>query len=115
VRQVIVARSPATCAKGHSESSSLRIFRERFDYPLVGSVPVDFAAVGLYNRPTNLPCPKPSVAAGTHLNSYILHSDPPGKNPLAATFGFTTDALGVQVLSDTLIESQAIQLRAAGT
>jgi hypothetical protein len=117
---VVVAPIPSSLREGFSESNSLRIFRERLDYALIGPVPADLAAVGLYDQPTDLPSPRPIILSGTHVNSYILHSDPPGSNPLlrehrAATIGFTSDVLGVQVLSATLSESQALQLRSPGT
>ena len=117
---VVVAPIPTNLREGHSESNSLRVFRERLDYALVGGVPVDFGALGTYNHPTDLPNPRPIVLGGTRVNSYVLHSDPPGANALvrqhrAATVGFTSDVLGVQVLSGTLNESQAGQLRAPGT
>jgi hypothetical protein len=117
---VVVAPIPVSLREGKSESNSLRIFRERLDYALIGPVPADLAAVGLYDQPTDLPSPRPIILSGTHVNSYILHSDPPGNNPLlrqhrAATIGFTTDVLAVQVLSTTLSESQALQLRSPGT
>jgi hypothetical protein len=117
---VVVGSIPPNLRQGHAESNSLHIFRERLDYALVGPVPVDFSAVGLYSHPGDLPSPRPIVLSGTHVNSYVIHSDPPGDNPLlrehrAATVGFTSDVLGVQVLSATLTESQALQLRAPGT
>jgi hypothetical protein len=117
---VLIGTMPANLGQGHSESQSLRLFRERLDYTLIGSVPVDFVATGLYDQPADLPSPKPLVAGGTRVNSYILHSDPIGQNALmrqhrAATFGFTTDVLGVQVLSATLTETQADQLHTPGT
>jgi hypothetical protein len=117
---VVVAPIPPSLREGRSESDSLRVFRERLDATLAGGVPVDFAAIGTYDQPADLPSPRRVILAGTRVNSYLLHSDPPGQNALvrqhrAATVGFTSDVLGVQVLSATLNESQADQLRAPGT
>jgi hypothetical protein len=116
----VIAPLPPDLRQGSSESNELRLFREKLNYTLTASVPVDFTAVGLYNQPTDLPGVQPTVATGTAVNSYILHSDPPGNNPLqrlhrAATIGFTSDVLGVQVLSGTLTSpASKAQLRAAG-
>ncbi|MDQ1468268.1 MAG: hypothetical protein QOH10_2683 [Actinomycetota bacterium] len=116
---VVVAPTPTGLRQGQSESNSLRVFRERLDYALVGGAPADVAAIGLYDQPTDLPSPRPTVAGGTHVNSYILHSDPPGqvlvRTHRAATIGFTSDVLGVQVLSATLSDPKSLQLRAPGT
>jgi hypothetical protein len=116
----VVGSIPVDLKQGHSESNELRIFREQFNHALVASLPVDVSAVGLYDQPTDLPSPRPVIVHGTLVNSYILHSDPPGNNALvrqhrSATIGFTTDILGVQVLSGTLTEPQVGELRASGT
>jgi hypothetical protein len=116
----VVAAIPPDLKQGHSESNELRVFRERFDYTVVAPIPVDVSGIGLYDQPTDLPSPRPIVGSGTLINSYILHSDPPGQNALvrqhrAATIGFTSDIIGVQVLSGTLTESQSDQLHALGT
>ena len=116
---VVPGTTPTNLREGNSESNSLRVFRERLNYTLVGTAPVDFAAVGLYNgkTPNTLPSPRPNLASGTKVNSYVIHSDPPGHDTSfrvhrAATVGFTSDVLGVQILSGTLADAQSIQLRA---
>jgi len=117
---VVTAPIPPNVAQGGSESEKLRLFREQLNYTTVGSIPVDFKTVGLYDQPTDLPLVKPAVMSGSHVNSYLLHSDPIGNDPSvrqhrAATVGFTTDIIGVQVLSATLTEPQAVQLQAPTT
>ena len=117
---IVTGVTPSDLREGHSEANSLRIFRERLNYALTSSVPVDFTAVGLYNgkSPNTLPSPQPTLANGTHVNSYVIHSDPPGdsvRKRRAATIGFTSDVLGVQVLSGTLADAQSVQLRSTTT
>jgi hypothetical protein len=113
---IVVGAIPTNLREGGSESDKVRLFRERLNYTVATTnVPVDFTAIGLYNDPSDIKTPKPSIAIGTHVNSYVIHSDPVGQNIVrqhhAATIGFTSDILGVQVLSGTLTEAQAVQLR----
>ncbi len=112
---------PPNIRQGQSESNTLEVFREQADRTLGASVPVDVSAIGLYNTAASLPSPRPIIVHGTVINSYLLHSDAPGNNPLvrehrAATIGFTSDIVGVQLLSGTLTESQSVTyLRNSGT
>jgi hypothetical protein len=112
---VVAAPIPTNLRAGGSESNTLRVFRERLAFKTSGSIPVDFTKVGLYDQVTDIPTIKPTIPSGTLVNSYILHSDPPGtpadRLHRAATIGFTSDVLGVEVLSPTLSESQTLQLR----
>jgi hypothetical protein len=114
---IVTGTLPTNLGAGHSESNSLRLFREQLNFTTSGNIPVDFKVVGRYDQPTDLPGPpKPVVVSGAAVNSYIIHSDPIGGNAgvrqhKAATIGFTTDILGVQVLSATLTEPQADQLK----
>ena len=107
-----LAPIPANIRQGDAESNTLQVFRERLNHPLANAVPVDVTAVGLYSHPTDLPSPQPSIASGTVVNSYLLHSDPPGhlsgRVHRAATIGFTSDVLGVQILSGTLTDTPAV-------
>ena len=105
-----VAAIPNNIRQGEAESNKLEIFRERLNHPLANAVPVDVTAVGLYDKKP-LPTPQPSIPTGTVINSYLLHSDPPGDATTvehrAATIGFTSDILGVQIESATLTELPA--------
>lgn len=117
---VVVGTIPTNVGQGGSESQSLRLFRERLNYSVVTtSIPVDFVTPKLYDQPTDLPAPKPAIAIGTKVNSYLIHSDPPGQATTvlhrAATIGFTSDIIGVQVLKATLTQAQADQLQTPGT
>ena len=96
---VVVGSIPSNCGQGHSESRALRLFRERLNYTVGSisgstSIPVDFVKPKLYDQPSDLPSPKPVIATGIHVNSYLIHSDPPGQasrcaSHRAATIGFT--------------------------
>src|SRR3954452_18023370 len=46
---VIPGVTPTNLRESHSDSNSLRVFREQLNYTLSGTAPVDFTAVGLYN------------------------------------------------------------------
>jgi hypothetical protein len=101
--------------EGGLESPDLHIYAERTNLALTTSVAVDFRSVGLYNQPLDLPTPRPILGAGSRVNSYLLHSDPvgqPGKMLRTATLSFTTDIVGVMILSPTLTTANAHQLRA---
>jgi hypothetical protein len=113
---VLAATIPTDLRPGHAESNTTHIYRERAGFTTGSSIPVDFKNVGLYNALSALPSPQPSVASGTAVNSYIIHSDPPSDAIVrrAVTIGFTTPILGVQVVRTTLQESQSTQLQAAG-
>ena len=103
--------------EGGLESPDLHIYAEVSNKTLSQSVPVDFRSVGTYKTPSSLPSPQPALATGTHVNSYLLHSDPvghPAKMLRTATIGFTSDVLGVQILGDTIAETEAQQLRFPG-
>jgi hypothetical protein len=101
---------------GHSESPNLRIFTEKEAFPLSGTLTADARNVGLYNQPASLPAPKPTIASGTSVNSYLLHMDTPGGSSqfVSATIGFTSDILGVQLLSHTLTQASSDQVHASG-
>ena len=110
---------PPNLRQGQSESNNLEVFREQTNRALGASVPVDVANVGLYAVPSSLPNPRPIIVHGSVINSYLLHSDAPGNDPdvrRAATIGFTSDIIGVQLLSATLTDTQSVTyLRNSGT
>lgn len=111
-----VLHSGNNLREGGLESPDLHVYTERTNLTLASSVAVDFSKVGLYNAPSTLPSPRPILLAGAVVNSYLLHSDPPGQLPLktlrAVTLSFTTDVVGVQIISGTLTATPAHQLRA---
>jgi hypothetical protein len=103
--------------EGGVESPDLHVYSERTNFKLTAGVAVDFRNVGLYNRPINLPNPKPALSSATVVNSYLVHSDPPGqpaKMLRTATLGFTSNIIGVQILGATLTATNAHQLRFPG-
>jgi hypothetical protein len=118
---VKVGAIPVDLRLGQAEGDSVQVFRERSNDVLATSLAADVSAVGLYDRPSSLPSPRPIIVHGTAVNSYILHSDPPGNNALvrehrAATVGFTSDILGVQVLSATINDTPNVnEVRHPGT
>jgi hypothetical protein len=113
---IVVGTLPGNLRPGEAESNTVHVYREQLDYPIAStSVPVDFNAVGLYNETADLPTTQPRLAIGTHVNSYLIHSDVPGTGHTvvrrAATIGFTSDIIGVQILSGTLTDTDTTQLR----
>ena len=111
-----VAAIPTNLTAGHSESSLLRVFTEQVNFALTQSLPYDASQDGLYSKPSQLPTPKPRLATGTHVNSYLLHMDPPGTSTdfVSATVGFNADVLGVQFISPTLTSSASAQVHPSG-
>ena len=63
------ARRATRCTSSASSSTT----------PSPARVPVDFTAIGLYNAADRSPARRSRRSrSGTHVNSYLLHSDPPG-------------------------------------
>src|SRR5690349_9080104 len=112
----VVAPISPNLNDGHSESPYLRVFTEREAFSLSGTLTADARNPGLYSTPASLPTPKPTIAGGTLVNSYLLHMDTPGGSSqfVSATIGFTSDILGVQVLSHTLTMPSSTQMHAGG-
>ena len=75
---VLPGSMPADLREGAAESPLIHVFTEDADIAVSGAVPVDAVNPGLYSKPQVLPTPKPSIPSGMHVNSYLLHSDPPG-------------------------------------
>ena len=112
-----VAAIPHDLTAGGSENTLLRVFTEQVNFALTGSLPYDAAQARLYSKPSDLlPSPKPHLGAGTRVNSYLLHMDPPGasRDFVSATVGFNADVLGVQIDSHTLTSSLSDQVHPAG-
>ncbi|HEX4491509.1 MAG TPA: hypothetical protein VH914_09920 [Acidimicrobiia bacterium] len=101
---VVTGTLPASLRPGTAVSATMHVYEERSMHSLGQSVPVDFKNPGLYSKPSSLPNPQPTIAASTLVNSYLVHSDPPGDSIVrrAATVGFTGTILGVEVKATTL-------------
>jgi hypothetical protein len=110
-------RAGMSLVRGGTSSVHLQVYPELQDVTLGSSMAVDFSHVGVYVTPSSLPNPLPVVAAGVRVNSYLIHGDlPTGHAPqrMTATVGFSTDIIGVQILSSTLLETSASQVRFPG-
>jgi hypothetical protein len=102
---------------GGLESDNLHIYTEVGNKALSTDLRLDLRSVGTYKRPSDLPATKPILGPGTHVNSYLLHSDPVGQPATfrrTATIGFTSDILGVQILGSTIAEAASHQVRFPG-
>jgi hypothetical protein len=91
--------APSSVVSGATESADfVRIFLERRNFTLPADLEVDFTEPGLYDQPKDLPSPSPLLAAGTRVDSYFFHTDPPvGKSVYVfdGSVTFSTDILGV--------------------
>jgi hypothetical protein len=99
-----------------STSTDLHVYPEAQGVALAPSVAVDFTHPGLYNTPSSLNGKQVVLGAGTRVSSYLIHGDLPVGHPAArlmATIGFSTNIIGVQVLSATLT-TNVDQLRVPG-
>jgi hypothetical protein len=102
---------------GSTTSVHLQVFPESQNVTLASPVAVDFSHVGTYVTPASLPATKPVLAAGTRVNSYLIHGGLPAGHAalrMTATIGFSTDIVGVQILSATLVETSVHQVRFPG-
>jgi hypothetical protein len=85
---------------------------ERAGVKLAAQLTVDAVTPRRYASTSSLPAPKPKIAAGTVVDSYLLHSDPVGHsllggNHFALQVSFDTNILGVIVADGSLIGSDA--------
>jgi hypothetical protein len=112
----VVAPIAPNLTDGASENPDLRVFTEKEAFALTGTLTVDAARAGFYNAPGALPTSKPTIASHTAVNSYLLHMDTPHGSSefVSATIGFTSDILGVQILSHTLTMPSSDQMHAGG-
>jgi hypothetical protein len=96
--------APSSVVTGATESADfVRVFRERQNFTLPADLEVDFAAPGLYDQPKDIPSPSPVLVAGTRVDSYFFHADPPtGKSSYVfdGSVTFTTDILGVIIFNN---------------
>ncbi len=106
---VTVVSPPADLHIGAFQSDTLiRAFREQQNLVLAAPLAVDVVNPGLYDTLGSLPAVQPDLAAGTRVNSLMLHSDP--VSPRATydgTVTFDADVLGVILISRTLSDSDA--------
>jgi hypothetical protein len=100
-----------------STSTDLHVFPEAQDVTLAPSVAVDLTHPGLYSTPSSLAGKRAVLNAGTRVSSYLIHGDLPVSHPperLTATVGFSSNIIGVQILSATLTATNVHQLRVPG-
>ena len=92
-------------APGPNEPRTIiRGFVERENLVLPSTITVDLVDPGTYTSPTAIPAVKPTIAAGTTVNTFFLHSD-----QAAGTRGvryrsavtFDSEVLGVIILQET--------------
>jgi hypothetical protein len=113
---------PASVQLGALESDQeIRMFSERINVTLAGSVGVDISTPGTYGPfpLQGIPPLSPStIPAGTVVSSFLLHFDPVGAPLVRLTRGgsvtFGANIIGLIVLSDHLDNTDGI-LGAAGT
>src|SRR5262245_31078488 len=82
----------------------IRGFVEQEDLVLPSAITVDFTDPGLYKNFTNLPATKPTIAAGTKVNSFFLHSDQAAGSRgvrFRSAVTFDSDVLGAIVMRQT--------------
>lgn len=107
--------APASVLDDATENSTRSIiFQERSNFVLGSSLTADAVAAGLYNGPGDLT--SVSIAAGTAVASYFLHTDPVGQ-PVTTYTGnvrFAQRILGVFALRSSLNTTDPI-LGASGT
>jgi hypothetical protein len=116
---VVVAplRSGTNLRLAWSTSADLHVFPEAQNVVLSPSVAVDFTRPGLYNTSASLSGTGTAVGAGTRVSSYLIHGDLPVGHPparLMATIGFSSNIIGVQILSATLTAADVNQLQVPG-
>lgn len=105
------ASTPNSLAAGSLESNSkLYVFAEAQQVTLAGSITTDIAQPGTYSWffPSLLASSSGTIAAGTVVDSYLLHFDPKGTpkwwkpKKISAGVTFDTPILGIEVLSSSL-------------
>jgi len=96
---------------GLESDTAAFFFTERTGFNLPSAVSVDITGPGTYN--SNASLTPGTIAAGTLVNSYFLHTDAVGSSALntriyTGSMTFNTDIIGVIVLSPQLTTSTAI-------
>jgi hypothetical protein len=106
---VIPIVAPKNLAEGGLESTGLvHGIVERNGVRLAAQLTTDAVRPGTYTTNSSLPSPAPKIAAGTVVDSYMLHSDPVGKptallgNRFSIRVTFDSDILGVMVADSSL-------------
>ncbi len=110
----VLSTPPASLLNGHLQSNTtIFAFTERTDLTLSSALPVDVSTQGTYQKLSSLT--PGTIAAGTMVDSYFLHSDPPnGNSTYNASLTFSSPILGIIVLSSSLSSTDSI-LGAPGT
>jgi len=111
---ILADKPPPSVVLGISEDSKVVLFPEQRDLVLPSSVPVDLSAPGQVT--SNAGRSLSSVSAGTPVDTYLMHYDPPGHGGTVqdVKVAFTGKILGVICLTQGLRNSDAL-LGAAGT
>ena len=118
-----MAARPADLRPGGLVGRVVRVIPERatdasnqFPLQLTSPVPVDLAAVGVYDRPSSLPAIKPVLPVDEVVASFLVHWDPGasvGAVRRTVTVGFDHQIVGVQILPTTVQSAAAQQFHAA--
>jgi hypothetical protein len=116
---VVQVNAPPSLLPGKFEDPErFRLIAESHLKTLAAAVPVDLTANGLYDSATDFPLLRPAVAAGTVIDSYLLHADPIGQPQPGTLFSarltFDTDVLGVSV-TDGGLDASDLAVGATGT
>jgi hypothetical protein len=117
---VVPTRAPSSLVGGHTEGTGFaRLVTERAGVKLAAPVTVDAVKAGFYGSVSSLPKPKPKIAKGTLVDSFLLHSDPVGQsaallgNHLPLRVSFDSNILGV-IVSDSSLNGSDAALGAPG-
>ena len=89
--------------------TTLFVFPELQDFVLASDLRVNVTDPGTYDCGCTLPFPVPRIAAGTEVDSYLVHADPATRGiPYFAVITFDSDILGVMFGGVLLGESDPI-------
>ncbi|HLF40773.1 MAG TPA: hypothetical protein VI854_04775, partial [Acidimicrobiia bacterium] len=116
---VIVTAPLPDVRPGASENdAAIRMFLERSEQVLPLPLLTDAALPGLYDDILDLPAEVPVIAAGTKVDSYLLHADVVGEPTfgptLLARVGFDRDILGV-IMQGATLDATDLLVGAEGT
>jgi hypothetical protein len=109
---VQVAAPPSLIPGSFEDTGRFRLVAEVRQRTLGAPLVVDFDRPGLYQADADLPSPRPTIPAGTAVNSYLLHADPFGQPKpglrLSASITFDSDVLGVAATDASLSAEDAV-------
>ncbi len=112
---IVPISAPPSLVEGKVEATgSVHAFAERAGVKLGAPLTVDAVTPGVYGSSALLPAVAPTIATGTTVDSYMLHSDPVGKptalqgNHFRATMSFDTAIVGVIVSRGRLDASDSV-------